>query len=53
MFLLLSLWCNGLRAGTLSSSLGDLWQRTEWAVLPDYITYFQRAEQLGAVMGFV
>lgn len=26
MFLLLSLWCNGLRAGTLSSSQGDLWQ---------------------------
>lgn len=30
-----------------------LWLRTEWVILPDYITYFQWAGQLGAVMGFV
>lgn len=35
-----SLWCNIPHADVLSSRLYDLWQRTEWVILPDCITCF-------------
>lgn len=50
------LWCCGERLliqPHCRLQLHDFWRWTEWVMLSDYITYFQWAEQLGALMGFV